>query len=483
MPAGHRARGATADVADRLSLAIIVGAVAVVPWITTPMTIVAGYALGAVLGAGFLAWTVSLVAAGSRPHLPTPLLAIVGTVLAYGWLMTVNGLEYPDLSPHLFPRGELVPWLPGAVDRRAAFESIVPLTGVFLAGVALVDHCRVRRARLVVLIAISASATVMSAVATVDRLTAWSWPFNGDPLYAGGTPFVSFGYHGNAAASLELALPATVLLAVILRPRTQLVRTALAAAPVVILVGVAVNVSKLGQVLALAIVAVGGAVTARDRRITVRSDCRRLAAFGLVALLIVGTGAFVSRGRWQELPDGIGRDSGRALTWEVAARAAGRSPVFGAGPGGFKVYLLPVAAEVPDLYRNWIVTPQRDGEPTVIWQHVHNDPLQTVVEWGPLGATALATLVLWPLALCADPAIRSRGRAIGPTMTALALTVTCLHGLFDFPFQVPALQLTIAAWAAVGLGEAALAGARQRPRHLGSTRLRRHRRAGPTLPG
>ena len=43
----------------------------------------------------------------------------------------------------------------------------------------------------------------LSVMATVDRLTDWSWPFPGDARFAGGTRFASFGYHGNAAAFLD----------------------------------------------------------------------------------------------------------------------------------------------------------------------------------------------------------------------------------------------------------------------------------------
>ena len=113
-----------------------------------------------------------------------------------------------------FPGGNFVDWLPGAVDRRVAFEAMVPLTSVLLAGAALVDHCRTRCARIAVLAAVTASAGMMSMVATVDRLTDWSWPFTGDPRFAGGTRFVSFGYHGNAAGVPRARAPRRVLLAI-----------------------------------------------------------------------------------------------------------------------------------------------------------------------------------------------------------------------------------------------------------------------------
>ncbi|MEO8697319.1 MAG: O-antigen ligase family protein, partial [Acidimicrobiales bacterium] len=343
---------------------------------------------------------------------------------------------------------------------------MVPLTAVLLAGAALIDHCRTRRARIAVLAAVTASAAMMSVVATVDRLTDWSWPFPGDARFAGGTRFVSFGYHGNAAAFLELGLPAAILLAITIRPRAAALRLAVLGAPAVILVGAAVNVSKLGQLLALVLVIAGAAVALRDRRIAGSVDRRRFAACVIVGLCIVGVGAFAARDRWQELPDALGRDSGRALTWEVAARTAGRSPVFGTGPGGYKLYLQPVtAAEVPELFKHSIVTPYRDGQPVTIWMQVHDDPLQTVAEWGPLAAAALAVVVLWPLAKCAVVALRSRGRAVGPTMAALALTAVYVHSLVDFPLQVLALQLTIAAWAAVALGEADVSRRATRARH------------------
>jgi O-antigen ligase len=428
------------------------------------MSMPAMYALAGFVLLGVVAWGVSLQVARRVPDLPVALIALAGIVLAYGWAMTLNGHPSPVLGDRLFARGYLVKWLPGAVDRHVAFDAMVPLTAVLLAGLALLDLCRSRIVRVRLLVVIASSAALMSLVATVDRATSWSWPFDAPSDATGGTRFVSFGYHGNAAAYLELALPAALVLAAralgagssrqsrrsVRSGGAVLLSCALAAA---VLVGSAVNVSKLGQVLAGVIVVAFGAIALRDRRGDRRRSGTVVAALAVLAAVVVLTvGAFAARDRWQELPEGIGADSGRVRVWQVAGHAWTRSPVFGSGPGGFKVLLPDVAARhVRELYPHWIVRIYHDGDPVMIWSHVHEDPLQTLVEWGPFAGAGLAVIVLWPLVAAVESTRRARDGSLVPAGAVIALTVVYAHSLVDFPLQVFAIQLTVAAWAAIAL--------------------------------
>jgi hypothetical protein len=449
-----------AVLASRAAVVVLTAAVAVAPWVTTPMSMRAMYALAAFVMVGVAAWSLSLLAARRPPDVAVVLVALVGLVLAYGWAMTLNGHPSPVLGDRLLARGHIVTWLPGAIDRHVAFDAMVPITAVLLAGLALIDLCHSSRAvRTWLLVAIASSAALMSVVATVDRATSWSWPFDAASDATGGTRFVSFGYHGNAAAYLELALPAALLLAwrSIGTARSVGARLLVCALPAAVLVGCAVNVSKLGQVLAGVIVVAfvgSGAFLLREHRVHHGRAVTVAAASGvLVAVVVLAVGAFAARDRWRELPDSVGADSGRVRMWEVATHAWTRSPAFGSGPGGFKVLVPDVAStHVRELYPHWIVRIYHDGDPVMIWSYAHEDPLQTLVEWGPFAGGALAIIVLWPLAAGVQSLRRDRRGSLTVAAAVLALGVVYAHALVDFPLQVFSIQLTAAAWAGIALG-------------------------------
>jgi O-antigen ligase len=442
-------RGALIQGLERAALAVLVLAVAAAPWVTTPMSRGTSNAMAAVVGSGVALWGAALYLERRRPHVPRPLIISVGIVLAYGWFMTLNGHPAPVLGSRFLSQGHLIRWLPGAVDRNVARDAMLPLSAVLMSGVALIDQARKRRVRMMLLVAMAGSGAAMSVVAAISRWGGWSWFATPDDAL-GGTRFAAFGYHGNAAAYLELALPAALLLTMSTRSPSR--RAAAIVAAFLVLVGCATNVSKIGQFLAVLII-VAFCVLAGRR---IRWDHGRLnrgrAVLVLLTLVVMGIGVFGARDRWKETPGVVGSDSGRALVWETAARAAQRAPVFGSGPGGFKVLLPDVAArDTPDLEFRWVMTPYAAGHRVVMWMNAHDDALQTLVEWGPLVGSLLGAIVLWPLVCSLRAAKGARG--FRPALTAVALGTVYAHSLIDFPLQIFAIQLSVTAWAAIAVGE------------------------------
>jgi hypothetical protein len=434
---------------ERAALTVLILAVAAAPWVTTPMSRGTSNVMAAVVGSGVALWGAALYLEHRRPHVPLPLIASVGIVLAYGWFVTLNGYPAPVLGARFFSQGHLVRWLPGAVDRNVARDAMLPLSAALMSGVALIDQARKRRVRTLLLGAMAGSGAAMSVVAALSRWGGWSW-FATPADALGGTRFAAFGYHGNAAAYLELALPAALLLAISTRSLSR--RAAATAAACLVLVGCATNVSKIGQFLAVLIVVafciLGAGRITRDHG---RLD-RRWAALAILTVVVMGIGAFGARDRWKEVPGELGADNGRALVWDTAAHAAQRAPVFGTGPGGFKVLLRDVAArDTPELGFHWVMTPYVPGHRITIWVNAHDDALQTLVEWGPLFGAILGAIVLWPLVHSLRAARGARG--FRPAMVAVALGTVYAHSLIDFPFQIFAIQLTLTAWAAIAIGE------------------------------
>jgi O-antigen ligase len=302
---------------------------------------------------------------------------------------------------------------------------------------------------MMLLVAMAGSGAAMSVVAALSRWGGWSWFATPDDAL-GGTRFAAFGYHGNAAAYLELALPAALLL--IMSTRALSRRAAAIVAAFLVLVGCATNVSKIGQFLAVLVI-VAFCVLAGRR---IRWDHGRLnrgrAVLVLLTIVVMGIGVFGARDRWKETPAALGSNGGRAVVWGTAAHAALRAPVFGTGPGGFKLLLPDVAArDTPDLGFHWVITPYAAGHRVVMWMNAHDDALQTLVEWGPLVGSLLGAIVLWPL-LCSLRAAKG-ARGFRPAMTAVALGTVYAHSLIDFPLQVFAIQLSVTAWAAIAIGE------------------------------
>jgi O-antigen ligase len=450
LPERAMRRGALIPGLERAALAVLVLAVAAAPWVTTPMSRGTSNAMAAVVGSGVALWGAALYLERRRPHVPRPLLISVGIVLAYGWFMTLNGHPAPALGARFLSRGHLVHWLPGAVDRSVARDAMLPLSAVLLSGVALIDQARERRVRMMLLVAMAGSGATMSVVAALSRWGGWSWFATPDDAL-GGTRFAAFGYHGNAAAYLELALPAALLLIVSTRSLGR--RATAIVAGFLVLVGCATNVSKIGQFLAVLVIVAFGVLAGRRIQWDHGRLNRRRAALAMLTIVVMGIGVFGARDRWKEVPGELGSDNARTIVWDTAAQAAQRDPVFGTGPGGFKLLLPDVAArDTPDLGFHWVITPYAAGHRVVMWMNAHDDALQTLVEWGPLVGSLLGAIVLWPLVCSLRAAKGARG--FRPAMTAVALGTVYAHSLIDFPLQVFAIQLSVTAWAAIAIGEA-----------------------------
>ena len=143
-------------------------------------------------------------------------------------------------------------------------------------------------------------------------------------------------------------------------------------------------------------------------------------------------------GRWRSLSDTIPNDA----RWEASRVAFGALSdigLFGFGPATFRV-----------------VFPSYNGVPIQrvpgTWRFLHEDYLQTALEWGWLGSTFWALLFFGGIAV----GIRSykqhaardwtpRRRLLQP-FVFIALVGVALHALVDFPLQIASIQLYVATY-------------------------------------
>ncbi len=123
----------------------------------------------------------------------------------------------------------------------------------------------------------------------------------------------------------------------------------------------------------------------------------------------------------------------------VALSALGDAGLFGFGPGTFRV-----------IFPSYNV---RSGHPVPgSWRFLHQDYLQTVLEWGWLGSILWALVFFGGIAVGihsynrdAATAWMPRRRVMQP-MAVAALAGVALHALVDFPFQIESIQLYIATY-------------------------------------
>ena len=116
--------------------------------------------------------------------------------------------------------------------------------------------------------------------------------------------------------------------------------------------------------------------------------------------------------------------------------------VMGFGPGTFRVVF-------PDYQRLHDFGGRTVPEfwTTHFWPHAHQDYLQTLIEWGWLGALFWAVLVFGGVLRGARNLFQRRGDFTLRWLTLcslLGLIGTLLHALLDFPLQIASIQLYFA---------------------------------------
>jgi len=348
----------------------------------------------------------------SRPKLQLWVFVVVAGLLTCARRV---GAAWKDLPQRL--RIALSLWLAalGASALWGEFASleslILPLAGI--GWLALVLALRPSDERLSWALVLSAGAVAAVAVAQflhADPFGALRWV----PATPGNSRMHVFATLGNpnfVAAFLTGMLPLTFGLASESRRRRWLLA--------VLCVLQAVALFATGSRAPIA-----GLAAATIWMIWVRSR-RLLRAFGAAALCIAALVALASPAR--DLGTTL---RGRVYIWKVSAPRLGEHLVFGLGPGGF-------AASFPawetQYWRN--TTDDRDRRFAAVENHMHNDYLEILADYGAAGLLALLAVLATFLATIADE--KARGipplRA-GASAGVVAITVT---SLVDFPLMRP----------------------------------------------
>lgn len=449
----HRWQAVTEFVVD-LPRWLLLAALVFAPWAYGGTTARSAVLIEATFGGVVALWIISALVAQKRILLPLGLVIASAMLLAQGWLAVWNfrSLHDPDYQIFAAVRG-WIHALPASIDGGMSLQWMLRVT--VLTGVLLFATDLARRPTWVlrIWIAIAVAGGSIAALGLLQKASAAELPFwQPAPQYSSPYFFASYYYHANAGAFLNLTLPLTAGLAIraAQRPGAVYQRAAWFTATLLILIGCAVNTSRMAQLLAICTVISVVAWPARRylMRVTRGNFATTIGAVILIFAVIVAI-AQVSHvdkpfTRWMQQTHEIPSDA-RWVAQRLAFAAVCDAGWFGSGPGTF-------AAVFPQYEVQAGMKPE--GE----WQHLHEDYLQTLLEWGWIGGACLAVIFFGGISSGLVALHQSRGLFPTPRIARLlpflliALGATAIHALVDFPLQVCSLQIYVAVYLGICWG-------------------------------
>lgn len=431
---------------------LFLGTLVMAPWLYGGTTAWSIELVNGTLGLALTIWVASLLVDRKWPIVPRALVIIVALILLQGWWMVVNARGIYDSAFRVFaPVAPLLATWPGSADFVLSFAWMLRATA--LLGVVLLVAELVQRPvwllRLWYALALAGGSVALLGLiqkASGAKMIFWQppvWP----PI---GTFFATFFYHANAGAFLNLVLPVIAGLALwsVARSARPVARTLWATTLLIVVIAVFSNTSRMAQAVGVVLmVALLVAVIRTAKKIVARMEKRTLIAGTLIVAITavaIAQAAHLDKplGRWQYFMKQLPVDA-RWSANRAAFSAVGESGPLGFGPGSFQavfpVYQQPMSDQVEGT-----------------WRFLHDDYLQTFLEWGWLGSLLIAALFFGGIGM----GIRSYRRAgdwstrqrILLPCVVLALIGVAIHAAVDFPLQILSIQLFVATYLGICWG-------------------------------
>ena len=422
---------------------LLLGSLIYAPWAfgcTRPWTI---DALNALLGATLGLWLVDCAVRRVLPRVHPVCLACAALILLQGWWMCFNARWLFD--PEAFRFVPVVPWWsagPGTVDRAVSLAMMLRVSAL-LGVVCLVNDLSRDpewRRRLWWVITLAGTSVVLLGL--LQKVA-------GAPLVSfedergGSLYFATYFYHGNAGAFINLVLPLAVLLAAVESRKAAKAHVFLIPCAATCVAGAFANTSRAAEGVTLLLLGVLAVRLCRVWRRELQMIPRKAAVIsGVVALavllaLAVGT---LPVARWAQLSGQMNAENPRWVSMQVLMRMLPDADAWGFGPGTFAITFPHYTRELGASIRG-------------IWLFAHEDYLQTLIEWGWVGAGVWAVLCFGGLMRCFLFCRRKRFTESALLFgSGLALAGVALHALVDFPLQIASLQLYAAVYLGLGWG-------------------------------
>jgi hypothetical protein len=411
--------------------------------------------------AAFILWGVELIVSRRKPRFPRVLLLLILALIGIGGWMAINSGSIYDSDFYAFvPLRNFAPRLAGSVDYAISAAWMVRGTLLLCAILFVADLSQSNRWLVRLWYAIGLVAGSIAFLGLLQKATGAQMIFwQKAPPWGATTFFATYYYHANAGAFLNLVWPLTAGLAI--RAFTTRCHPTMRAMWISVFVltfaAVLANTSRVAQLIALLLmVAVSLQFGPALLRKLSRAEKSVVFAGGIAILLTLIALAQATHleqplTRWQSLGERIPTDA-RWQASRVAIGALRDIGFFGFGPGTFRA--------VFPSYNKGSTNPVPGT-----WRFLHEDYLQTTLEWGWLGSSLWALLFFGGIA----KGIRSyrkyaardwtpRRRLLQPFII-IALIGVALHALVDFPFQIASIQLYVATYLGLCWGSALWRGA------------------------
>lgn len=398
-----------------------------------------------ILAGTFLLWLIGRVASGNRASFWSGwLLAISLLLLLIGWGMAFNAQAIFDADYKLFlPLASPLPGAPGSVDYALALASVRRLTLLLGCVWIMADLAQDPGWLLRICWAIGLAGGSIALLGLLQKATGaemifWDLREPGEPPVT--TFFASFYYHGNAGVFLNLVLPVVAGLAYryTTRPSNAGARALWLTLLLIMIVAVISDTSRMGQfiaallMLALLILS-AGKIFRRMRHLELKTVAVALIVSAIALWAIVRVSHLdQSLGRWEQFRERWFTDA-RWLVDQAALAALPDAGPLGFGPGTFAA-----------VFPHFNMDPRTAGS----WLFLHNDHLQTMLEWGWVGGLLWEALFAGGLIVAFRVLSNRRGisawlprQRLILTLSVVALLGVALHALVDFPLQICSIQL------------------------------------------
>lgn len=365
---------------------------------------------------------------------------------------------FDTVTEQFFRISNPISWLPGGMDPVLMRLSMFTISGMSLGFVVMCDMATdaVWRKRMLLTMALTGAAIAVFGIVLkfggVSLMEVFWEDYEVTP-----TNFALYLYHGNAAAYLNLTWPlALAFLLARLQAKPIIIKAQMlwAFCTGAILTGCMINGSKAGVALStiMVIIFTGWRWSVLRQRVepgqpiffnNLAPDVRK-AYIGIAVFLFLSFLIFIvasstqTKSGWARWAN-IGNEQHtsvqpRLLSYGISGNIAAHAGWFGFGPDTFSVVFPYYAREhsAEELGGAWI--------------YAHEDYLQALIEWGWLGGA------LWGLFLFGGLArgwwtFHERSNFANSEQRLLlfacciALTGMAVHATFDFPFQIPSLEL------------------------------------------
>ncbi|HVD95149.1 MAG TPA: O-antigen ligase family protein [Candidatus Limnocylindria bacterium] len=395
-------------------------------------------------------WAAELLVTRRTPQFPRLLFFLAAVLMCVGGWMVFNAKAIYDSDFFVFvPLRNLAPPLIGSTDYAISAAWLVRgglLLGtiLFVADLSQSDRWLLRVWYVIGLVAGSIAFLGLLQKATGAQMIFWQPP--PPPEVWVSTFFASYYYHGNAGAFLNLVWPLNAGL--VIRAFSNRSHPGMRATWICLFIltmaGVLANTSRMAQLVGLLLLV---AICVQFVPALVRnlSGSQKSVAFAgtlaiLLALIALAQATHLDQplNRWQAESQRISGDA-RWRAFHVAMGALPDAGLFGFGPGTFRV-----------VFPTYNVGSANEAPGT--WRFLHEDYLQTLLEWGWLGSSLWALLFFGGITVgirnykkFAKRGWIPRRRVLQP-LVITALLGVAVHALVDFPLQIESIQLYVATY-------------------------------------